>query len=533
MQAFWAALALLSFDSVQLYGLSLDLLLLLLRRLPLSETTTASVLLAAAPVGDEAELTSALAASVAAQQAAGAGSSGGWGDGGSSSAEGGAAAQQPWVAGQLLPWRALGLLGGPVLGGRRRQRGGDEDGEAPGGDEQAASLPSTAANSEAGSVEAAPLPLAVQQLLWRGLLTPDTCVRAVSALAALAGALAGVAGRDAELMRTGTPLPWPSDHGEGEGGEQPPLPSWSTDPALSRAARHTGFGESGAGSMGAALDAQRQQQQPLAGAGWPRPPRPPSRAAASALHQDCAVLTALLGPVAGQLLCSLLGVMPLLYGLRSGEVAVAASEELEAALQECVLTMAAACQLHGLLGLAVWLPPLLGAPSPAGLASWLDGFALQLARSFLPAHAPWLLRHCVGVLLMPGARQLHAPLLALLAALFRVPGLELGPAGRALLNERELLAPIAALAQVRAVGAALHQACAVDPAVDLGCAQGCLLGLAAFAFPIPNTCLVPHPSSNIALATRHTHVIPQCTKPAPSPPCIPTLRTGPAVHRCT
>jgi hypothetical protein len=119
-----------------------------------------------------------------------------------------------------------------------------------------------------------------------------------------------------------------------------------------------------------------------------------------------------------------------------------------AGIQEGIPCLAAACQLHGLPDLASRLEPLLLA-TPASMGTMLEGLALQLARSFLPAAAPWLLRHCLGVLRLPGAAPLHAATLALLAALLQVPGVELGDEGAALIASSELLAPVAAMTQAR------------------------------------------------------------------------------------
>ncbi len=165
-------------------------------------------------------------------------------------------------------------------------------------------------------------------------------------------------------------------------------------------------------------------------------------------------------------------------------------------LQDCMQALCAACQAQGLPELGARLaaltqhpsstqqtqqqPPPPASPTPgpqtaqpapattAGNAcspsplSLLPALALQIARAFLPRHASWLLCKCVAVLAMPGARALHEPVLALLTALFRVPGLKLGPQATAMVAGSELFTPLVALAQVGGVvqlGAWLCRAC--------------------------------------------------------------------------
>jgi hypothetical protein len=73
---------------------------------------------------------------------------------------------------------------------------------------------------------------------------------------------------------------------------------------------------------------------------------------------------------------------------------------------------------------------------------------LQLSCALLPTFADWLLRFWVGLLLLPGAGQMHPHVLLLLKCLFGTPGLQLGPAS-ALLLDSSFLSPLVALAQVR------------------------------------------------------------------------------------
>jgi hypothetical protein len=73
---------------------------------------------------------------------------------------------------------------------------------------------------------------------------------------------------------------------------------------------------------------------------------------------------------------------------------------------------------------------------------------LQLSAALLPTFADWLLRFWVGLLLLPGAGQMHPHVLLLLKCLFDTPGLQLGPAS-VLLLDSSFLSPLVALAQVR------------------------------------------------------------------------------------
>ena len=72
---------------------------------------------------------------------------------------------------------------------------------------------------------------------------------------------------------------------------------------------------------------------------------------------------------------------------------------------------------------------------------------LQLSRALLPTCADWLLRFWMGLLLLPGAAQLHPHVLMLLRCLFDTPGLQLGSAA-GLLLDGSFLSPVVALSQV-------------------------------------------------------------------------------------
>jgi hypothetical protein len=91
-------------------------------------------------------------------------------------------------------------------------------------------------------------------------------------------------------------------------------------------------------------------------------------------------------------------------------------------------------------------------PSHAALLHLLQGLCLQLSRALLPTFAEWLLRFWMGVLLLPGAAALHPHVLLLLRCLFDTPGLQLGPAGSALLLDAAFISPIVNLSQVRIIG---------------------------------------------------------------------------------
>jgi hypothetical protein len=72
---------------------------------------------------------------------------------------------------------------------------------------------------------------------------------------------------------------------------------------------------------------------------------------------------------------------------------------------------------------------------------------LQLSRALLPTYADGLLRFWMGLLLLPGAAQLHPYVLMLLRCLFHTPGLQLGSAA-GLLLDGSFLSPVVALSQV-------------------------------------------------------------------------------------
>eukprot|EP00775_Hariotina_reticulata_P013221 gene13221-13351_t len=77
----------------------------------------------------------------------------------------------------------------------------------------------------------------------------------------------------------------------------------------------------------------------------------------------------------------------------------------------------------------------------------LQGLCQELSRALLPAYAGWLLRFWMGVLLLPGAAALHPHVLLLLRCLFDVPDLQLGPAGVALVVDINFLSPLVTLSQ--------------------------------------------------------------------------------------
>jgi hypothetical protein len=189
-----------------------------------------------------------------------------------------------------------------------------------------------------------------------------------------------------------------------------------------------------------------------------------------------------LGQRHGQLLVSIACVVPF-FCSQLGQLEPAS--ELLAELQRCMAALAGACCTHGLRGLGSKLHALArglhhecsssssssgggmradGRPgsgsqpaAPAGCARGngsplrrlLEALCLQLSRTLLPTYADWLLRCWMGVLLLPGACQLHAPVLLLLRCLFEEPGLQLGPAA-ALLLDTAFLGPLVALSQARA-----------------------------------------------------------------------------------
>jgi hypothetical protein len=88
--------------------------------------------------------------------------------------------------------------------------------------------------------------------------------------------------------------------------------------------------------------------------------------------------------------------------------------------------------------------------SSSALLHLMQGLCLQLSRALLPTYAEWLLRFWMGVLLLPGASQLHPHVLLLLRCLFDTPGLQLGPAA-ALLLDASFLSPLVTLSQVRVI----------------------------------------------------------------------------------
>lgn len=161
---FWAAVALLSSDYVQLYARAVELLSVCMSRVSLQDATVQSVLLASAPIdrGDANTDSSALLSlamltprdppgvgglaagahhrSVSGDAALGVGGAG----------EGAVGPPVPWGVGQLLPW---------------------QDGGAGGAPERM---------------------LALQQLLWKGLLFPDARLPTVRLISQLAAHLSSV-----------------------------------------------------------------------------------------------------------------------------------------------------------------------------------------------------------------------------------------------------------------------------------------------------------------------------------------------------
>jgi hypothetical protein len=81
------------------------------------------------------------------------------------------------------------------------------------------------------------------------------------------------------------------------------------------------------------------------------------------------------------------------------------------------------------------------------LLQLMQPLCLQLSRALLPTYADWLLRFWMGLLLLPGAAQLHPHVLMLLRCLFDTPGLQLGSAA-GLLLDGSFLSPVVALSQV-------------------------------------------------------------------------------------
>jgi hypothetical protein len=131
----------------------------------------------------------------------------------------------------------------------------------------------------------------------------------------------------------------------------------------------------------------------------------------------------------------------------------ATTPQLEAALRDALRALAAACAGQGMLGLALQVEAL-AAARPGELSTCLPRVAAALAAAFTPGYDEWLLRAASGLLLLPGARTLHGPLLELLRHMFESPGLELGPSALAMLvgdgaGSGGVLAPVVALSQVQ------------------------------------------------------------------------------------
>lgn len=156
LQVFWSSVALLMTNCVHIYRYALALLSTCLSQLSLQDPTVQNVLLASAPVGDESALHALLKAHQGVQSQYHEGGLGFTMGGEVDKAAGGKSGHfldqevhvTPWAVGQLLPVR-------------------------PGGEAATASSPL----------------LAIQQLLWKGLLFPETQLLAVQLFTQLAAQL--------------------------------------------------------------------------------------------------------------------------------------------------------------------------------------------------------------------------------------------------------------------------------------------------------------------------------------------------------